>query len=89
MYDMKRGHGFVFGKEQVDPEDKNTSALYTYLKYTRYYFEATNIPAKKRKSSSTDSNIENDLSIHTISTDSISSQAELLRKLSVSSESEI
>lgn len=92
MYDMKRGHGFVLGKEQLDPNHKETSALFTYLKYTRYYFEATNIPAKKRKSSSTiscDSLIENDLSIHTISTDSISSQAELLRKLSVSSESDV
>ena len=41
------------------------------------------------KIKSCNSNIENDLSIHTISTDSISSQAELLRKLSVSSESDV
>jgi len=86
MYDMKRGHGFVFGKEQIDPNTKSTSALYTYLKYTRYYFEATNSPtiSEKRRSSTQH---DADMSIRTISTNSLSSCDDLLRKLSIASDS--
>lgn len=85
MYDMKRGHGFIFGKEQLDPDNKATSALFTYLKYTRYYFEVTSpTTSEKRKSSSSGSESET-ISIRTLSNNSLSSCDDLLRKLSDSS----
>ena len=36
VYDCKRGHGFENGKEDVDMVNKETSANFTYLKYTKH-----------------------------------------------------
>jgi hypothetical protein len=36
VYDCKRGHGFENGQEDVDMVNKETSANFTYLKYTKH-----------------------------------------------------
>jgi len=43
MYDNKRGHGFINGKEDINIMEKETSASYTYLKYTKHAFPLYNI----------------------------------------------
>ena len=36
IYDCKRGHGLINGLEDIDMENKETSANFTYLKYTKH-----------------------------------------------------
>lgn len=43
IYDNQRGHGFIDGVEDLNIEEKATSASYTYLKYSKYAFPIDNI----------------------------------------------
>ena len=43
IYDNQRGHGFINGKEDINIVEKEKSASYTYLKYTKYAFPLYNI----------------------------------------------
>lgn len=36
IYDNARGHGFINGRENINILDKETSASFTYLKYTNH-----------------------------------------------------
>lgn len=36
IYDCKRGHGLINGLEDIDMVNKETSANFTYLKYTKH-----------------------------------------------------
>jgi len=45
-YDNKRGHGFINGVEDLNMVEKETSASYTYLKYSKYAFPIDNINKK-------------------------------------------
>lgn len=90
MYDNTRGHGFVYGKEKVDIDNKQTSATFTYLKYTKY--DHLFAPEQLRKFSDSSSLLSSgptDLTTpRTSSSDSnISLSDLLLRKLSISSDS--
>ena len=48
IYDNKRGHGFINRKENINILDKETSASFTYLKYTYHAI----VPDNMNKSSS-------------------------------------
>ena len=82
MYDNTRGHGFIYGKEKVDLDNKHTSATFTYLKYTKY--DHIFAPEQFRKLSNT---VE-PITPRSLSNDSTISISDLiLRKLSISSDS--
>ena len=88
MYDYNRGHGFLFGKERVDVDQKLTSASFTYLKYTKYDDYFTFEQVKKIKSLSFSKEEEILIKQRTLSNDSAISISDLiLRKLSISSDS--
>ena len=54
IYDCQRGHGFQYGVEYIDIENKETSANYTYLKYSQY-MNIVNIFSNNRKRVRSDS----------------------------------
>lgn len=83
MYDNTRGHGFVYGKEKVDIDNKQTSATFTYLKYTKYDHIFAAEQFRKWSHSSAEP-----ITPRSISNDSnVSISDLLLRKMSVSSDS--
>ena len=65
VYDCKRGHGFENGQEDVDMVNKETSANFTYLKYTKH-MNVANDPIMKNNNRSR----SNSFSLKTISKES-------------------
>jgi hypothetical protein len=90
MYDHTRGHGFIYGKEKVDIDNKQTSATFTYLKYTKYdhIFAPEQIRKWSHSSTQFSNGLTEPITPRTSSSDSnVSISDLLLRKLSVSSDS--
>ena len=65
VYDLKRGHGFENYLEDIDMVNKETSANYTYLKYTKH-MNVANDPVMKNNNRSR----SNSFSFKTISKES-------------------
>jgi len=65
VYDCKRGHGFENYLEDIDMVNKETSANYTYLKYTKH-MNVANDPVMKNNNRSR----SNSFSFKTISKES-------------------